>query len=363
MTKIKKIKYIFSKLNFLEKCFLDLFLLYRNILHWNISKIIIFLYTILLAIVSVIPFFVIYLISTFFTWDSFLLFLNNVIYWVWFTGLYENIMYLLISIIFIIFFFYSNILLIDINNTYLKYNKKPFKWKHIEFSKKIFFNYIRIINYFKLTILNIMILLLPIVWFFIIIALLYFWFWSTEWVNNLLLWWELNSFSIISLIVLTISWIIFFILLYRLLFSYFIFTDSKYYDAKQDVYYYIKKWFKKTKWKLQFVKLTSIFILLAVIFLPISFLENKLLKTSKDINMYQSLSSFSDDKIEQLPNTTQYYIQWLKLQYWGFSDDKILLKKNMNNLWIILYNIFNFILLYGIFTMILTSFYRRNLLK
>jgi hypothetical protein len=53
-----------NKKGVLKQTFADIFLLYKNFFHWNISKLIFFLYGTLLGFISILPFAFIYYIYT-----------------------------------------------------------------------------------------------------------------------------------------------------------------------------------------------------------------------------------------------------------------------------------------------------------
>jgi hypothetical protein len=60
----KKISTQKTEKGVLRQTFADIFLLYKNFFHWNISKLIFFLYGTLLGIISILPFALIYYICT-----------------------------------------------------------------------------------------------------------------------------------------------------------------------------------------------------------------------------------------------------------------------------------------------------------
>jgi len=316
-----------EKKNFVLQTVLDLSLLFKSFLHWNFSKIALYLWGIILALLLSLPFFIIYNIfggmpfvdiySSLLSWvsiNAFDWFLVNIIYLyksfsyivlLMFTFDFLNIIYLIWGIIFLISFFYPNIILIKLYNWYIEWKKYTLKELDILNIKK----YIKFLN---LTLLNLVILLVPVIVFFLLVWLLALFSGNLEQLNQLVASWSNNYFSIISFILLIACSLSLVYLVFRIIFSYFVLSID--FDPKRSVFSYIKEWFKKSKWFIVFVKMLSLAALFTVFILPFKYL-------------------------------------WFIIS----------LNWTVVNLFTIIFSIFAFIVLYGLFIMVLTSFYKREL--
>jgi len=346
--------FLWSFLNFIKNIFLDISLLYRNIIHWNISKFIIFVWSILLWLISVVP-----LIIIFFIYSS----IGNVdpgilINWLLNGNLsydiYGNIFVLLIIFIYFVVFSYSNILLFKLNESYIE-------WKKLWYKDNEYFNIKKIIKFFNLTLLNFSILLLPILWFVIAMLCLFLYTGGIEEVNAVLYSWINNYFSILSLIFLIFSWLTFFYLYYRLIFSYLVFADTKYYESTKNVFSYVKEWFNKTKRIVNLFKFLLIFFLVILFTLPIHYVWALIDIKWEKLDDYMYYSTLTSEQMQEYYPTEVNRYERLKNEYGWLSNEVIDNKIRQNYIHLILFTVFDFIFLYWLFLMIISSFYRREL--
>ena len=261
----------FFNFSFIKNSFLDVSLLYRNLLSWNISKILIFSYSVVLWFLSTLPFILIFFIYTLFNDTSFLSILNIFFTWELTSNFFLNIIYSLIVFTFVVMFSYSNIMLMKVKKTY-------FKWEKIEYKDKDkeYLNYKKIVRYFVLSILNILILLVPVAIFIALMWILYFvagWF---ENIQLLLASWFNNYFSITSLLLFTITSVSLIYLSYRIIFSYLILSEETIKSDKTCVVSYIKESFLKTKWIKNFLKFWLLITIFTVILVPLGLVWNSL---------------------------------------------------------------------------------------
>jgi len=366
------------KFQYIKNWFLDICLLYKNFLQWFISKILIYFWWVLIWLLLSIPFLVLYSIfwgqslsviySNFFNWFSInsadSLFVN-ILY------LYESIWYLILLILsldfvgilfilwwflFVIIFLYTNILLINFNNNILDKQK-------IIYKNKEYLNYKKVLKFCYLTFINIFILLLPVLFFWILIWILYLFSWDMNNIRELAEKSFLNYFSIISLLIFIISLILLVYLFYRIIFSYFIFIDSTYNHEKANVFSYIKESFLITKKIKNFFKFITLFIIFWILLLPLEliwvYIKNNLIVLTE----YTSFVKLSEEQKDKISSDRLYYYQWLEEDFKWLTDFEIQKKLSTYQIWEVLYSIFSFIFIYWIYLMLCTWFYRRELKK
>lgn len=314
---------------FIKNIFLDFITLFKNFIHWNISKIVIYIWSIIFWLLLSLPFLIIYNIF----WDvSFLDIYKSLLVNISINPIepfYFNIAYLyqlcwtlllllanldfLLSlyivawILFILSFLYSNFLLIRLYLSYLNWDKMHIK-------NNDYFNYKKILKFFSITIVNMLILFIP--------ALIYgllFWIMAlivgdVSELNELVTSWPLNYFSVITFILLFIFILFTIYTFYRIIFSYFILSDDKYYKIDKSSFSYIRDSLNKTKWLKWFFKFTIIFIIFYILLVLIK------------------------------------YISFLLITIWG-----------TNNSVMLFFLMFYFLLLWNSFLMLITSFYKREL--
>ncbi len=316
-----------EKNNFILNMFSDLFLLFKSLIHWNLKKIVIYLGWILLWLALSFPFFLIYKIL----WEvSFLDIYRNLLAWISINTFdsfiinlvylykslayiivlsltldFTNILFLVWGLFFIFSLFYSSFLLIKLSNWYLNWEKISFKWLD-------FFNLKKIIKFFNLTLLNLLILVIPAIIFLILTWILVLFSGNISDLNILVSWWSNNYFTILSFIFLIFSILLLIYLFFRIIFSYFILSEEN--EEWKSVFKYIKESFHLTKWYLKFFKLIALLSIVFILMLPLKYIWFLL------ISNWTSISVFN-----------------------------------------ILFSLWTFVFIYGILIMIFTSFYKREL--
>lgn len=337
---------------FIKNTFLDVFLLYKNFLNWNLNKFVIYIWSFLFAFLVSLPFLILMFWVSYLFWVDVKMLFSNLLNNELTSNNYINISFFLITFIFFIANFYKYILLNKINFDYLN-------WEKPKILKNYYFDFKIIKKYFIVSLINLLLFLWLFLFFLVIYIILFFAFWWFEWIWQILSTWNNNFFSIISLAIFVIFIISFVYLFYRIIFSYFIFIDTEHHDKKP--FNAIKKSFEITKKFNKFIKFLVLIVLFSIFLLPsyiaISFFNNNI----SNINNYFTYKYWiQDDQKDQINQT---YIQSLELEYSKLSIEELNNLVKRNSRYILFINIINYILFFWMYTMIWTSFYKRELLK
>ncbi len=337
-------------LKLFKNIFSDVWFLYKNFFHFNLSKILIILVTILYILVLLLPIFLLLLLTFYFLWIfntgfSPYLFLANWYYlWFW-------IFFIVLSFfIYIIWYSWSTILLNRLSLWYINREK-------LSLSKNYYFDFKLFWTYFKLSFIVLLIIFSPILFWFIwsIILLIIFW-----WIQQSLAVvssWMYNWLSISLLILTIISVILFLYLSYKTLFVYVILVDKYSKNKKlKKVKYYLKKSFQFTKWFKKFYKLVLVLLVLIIFTYPVYYFESYFSSEAKNIKTFINydlfVKSWWDLKDKQLN-----YMN-LKLEYWNknittlSNDIKFYSEISM------LFYILEFLFVWWLYNMVIMSFYK-----
>ena len=335
-------------INLIKNIFGDIFMLYKNFFHFNLSKVVIYLVAILYTIILFIPFGIVF-------WILYYYLLNSG----WLYSIWANLWILIPSMLLVIIWLFILIIAFSYNYVLLtKMNLNYINWKKLKLWKNEYFNFKLFWVFFKTFFLNILILLFPFVVGFILMTILVLSFWWVLEAQKISSSWVLNSFSISSIIILIISIIWFIYLIYKTLFVTTILVDeSKWKDFKRPMYY-IKKSFKLTSGFKIFFRFVVTAILVVIISLPFSIPLNYFSYNNDRLSNYIEYKvnpdSFSENDF--------YYIEWLKNEFdW---QDLVKLSKTLNKniKYRMLLEVLNFLFIYGLFEMFIVSFYKRELL-
>ncbi len=341
-------------LSYIKNSFLDVFLLYKNLIHWNFSKLLILLWSILLWFLSTTPFILIFLVYSLFSDVKINMLILWMFNWALLPDFFWNFILILIIVFYFIIFSYSNILLINLNNSYLDWNKLAYK-------KNKYFKIKKVYNYFKLSFLNFLILLIPVLIFTILITILVLISGGTNEILSLVSSWMFNYFTILSFLFFILGFISIIYLYYRIVFSYFVFSDKSYEVKKPWVFIYIKESFSKTKKIKGFFKFLSIISIFLVLVLPMKYFWAVLENNVKMIRDYSLYNKLTEDQKQSIPLKELDYFEWLDLQFKWYTDSKLDNEYKKNNIFVILFTVFNFLFIFWLFVMIHTSFYKREL--
>jgi len=266
--------------------FWDIKLVYKNFVHWNISKVLIFLSSIWLWILLSLPFFIIAVIIAYLdpiNWKEVLYPLTSwttIPMWLY-MSFFQNIWFFILEIvlfilaIWMIYFWYSykTLLFSKLNLSYINWEKLPYK-------ENDYFNFKLIWAYFWVLWWGGLILFIPIIVFLVLFWILVF---SLGWINsvvNLTNWW-INTFTVLSLILFIITTISFIYLSYKITFSFINIVDSKRFPKiEKNTRVYIKDSFK-ISWGIKILKFILMLLILWLILLPFNYLRDVII-----VNIY-----------------------------------------------------------------------------
>jgi len=350
----KDFKEFFNTILYLFK---DISFLYKNFFHWNISKLIIKIYSFFLWISFSFPFIVFLIIIAFIDPINWLDIISGLasdktmwIKIIWtllvhpFFVTFEIFIFVLFFISFIFWYSYSIFLETNLYNEYINKNK-------LGYLKNYYFN-LSIIKQYTL-------ILLRILWYlFLYFSILICWFILFYiLINNISNTFFYTLVLKIKDIFLFSFFILFFYILYRIIFSYIIYIDSKK-DKKAS--FYIKKSIKLTKPKKVLFKFVGGLFLLFLLILPFAFIKTNIDTNVKNIKLYLWYKYWVSKLIDE---NDLYKYNILKATYENTSDKDLKNELRRNYYYSILYTIFSFLVLDGLFTMFIVSFYRRNYKK
>ncbi|MDD3646278.1 MAG: hypothetical protein PHH06_02610 [Candidatus Gracilibacteria bacterium] len=331
----------------IKSIFLDILELYKNFLHFNISKILIYLVSLLIALVLALPFLIIGFI-----------YLSNNDYSINIYDLLANQFLLVVGsilgLVFLFFvsagYYYSFLLLNNLNLNYIERKK-------LDFTKNYYFNFKMFGNYIKLFFYNFLILLSPVVLFTIGFFVLIIIFGGYDASLNAVLAGASNSFSVSLVIWLIICSLIFFYLSFRLLFSYVIFVQESKGTKFKKASYYIKESFNKTKNASKIFKFLIIGILVYIITLPIYLPEGYFALKLERVTDYMTIKY--NEVSENQYNL--YYAQDLELEFSKSTEEELYGDYNFYKNLVIIFSILEFLFINGLFNMMIVSFYKREL--
>lgn len=335
----------------------DIIYLYKNFLHWNISKLLISLWSILLGFIVVIPLFIIIIVIWFLdpiAWTeliSFILSWSDISYnIVWEIAMHP---YWLVCMIFLVvvgmFLFllassYSLLLQANLSLHYLK--GKPLKYKkNLYTSRKYISTFMSLISW------NIMYLLAPIVIWVWVVFFMYLFF------NIWFIWFKALSFFIATATVILLIAIIY--LVYRIIFGYVLLARDSKKKKLNTAKGYVQESIKLTQGK-NFWKFLFISIAYTVVLLPFTSFDWYLETESvylKDTIVY---NSGLVDNLE--PEQIQYY-EYITAEYSHLSDEEISSKIDSFYMLRVILFFLTYFLFSGLFIYIITSFYIRVLTK
>jgi hypothetical protein len=338
----------------IKNVFSDVALLYKNFIHWNISKFLFILYWFLLSFISILPFLLIYYIYIKIFWWDFSIFWDSIKRNIF---LEESTFWYIIhfltwflSRISLAFYF---ILVIKLNNSYLQWKKQSiFKWNFFNF--KLFWKYI------LLTLLIALILFVSIISFILILFLTIRIFW---WIDTVFTFTSsstpIDFWTIFSSFLFIILLLILFYLFYRTVFSYFLLVE----EPKKWVLKLLKESFKKTKWFNKLLSFLTMFCIIWILYLPFHITWNYLSDKYSQLEYYYSkyLPLWEQER-EGLKQWvwSNYHINLESIFAWE-TLEKIGILKNRHFIFLILFQIFKFLVVDWVFLMWFNSFYLHKL--
>ncbi len=332
----------------IKNMFFDIIFLYKNFIHWNFSKIIIYIYSFVISILLVLPLVFIYFIISIIAGEPFNLYLSGLFTWV-FTPWIGLIFHILTFVFFSLFFVLStNFLLINLNLNYIEWKKLPIK-------DNIYFYYKSFFKFFVYSLIFVWVTLIPIILFFVSIFILLFLFWGLDTVFAMVNSGPVNSFSILSLILAIIFLIILFYVAYRIIFWFFILLD----DKSQSIIWALKNSFEDTKWVNKLFSTMIVFLLFGLFFMPFNYFSLTINWEYWDLQNYSNFINATEEEKAALLSRNEYYYQSLNIEYSNLTqEDFNSLQQNYYYLSLV-YSIIEFLIIYGFVSMLLTSIYVR----
>jgi hypothetical protein len=343
---------------FIKNVFLDIVYLYKNFLHWNISKVLIFLWAIVLWLLAMLPFVIVIFIYGSFTDIEFMDLSFQIISNSTWSDWVVNILLYFTKIFFVIAYLYGYVLLVHLNLSYLKK-------KNIPYFSNYYFDVSRIKKYISISFFHFLAFLIPLLLFLVLILILVLIVWvddSKSFIIESSMTWNSNIFTLLSFWTFIISALLFLYILYRICFSYFIFIeDTK--NSKKAIEY-IKKSISLTKWCKSLLRFIVVLLIILPFAIGFKFTWGYLEHETSTLNNYLAVKDITLEEEEYLKTTPQYaYYQSLVIKYSDLSESELKSKSTKNDISFFLFNIFSFIFIYWVFIMILSSFYKRELLK
>lgn len=335
----------------------DVIYLYKNFIHWNISKILISLWAMILWFIIVAPIFVVAIVIWFIdpiNWSeliSFVLTGSDVSYSiVWEVAMHP---YWLVSMIFLsvswLFLFllassYSSLLQANLALHYLKEKKLKYK-------KNLYTSRHHILVFMSIICWNIMYLLAPVIIWVWVVFFMYLFF-NIGFVS-------FEGLSLLIAIATVILIIAIVYLVYRIIFGYILLAK----DSKKKKLHpgrsYVQESIKITQWS-SFWKFLFISIIYSLLLMPFTSFDAHLERESLYLKDTMIYNSWLVDNIE--PEQIQYY-EYITAEYSHLTDDEILNKiQSFYTLRIVLFFL-SYLVFSGLFIYVVTSFYVRVLSK
>jgi hypothetical protein len=329
--------YSYKERELIKTILQDVIFLYKNFVHWNISKIFIWAFAWWLAIIISIPFFILFLIVLYYS-NIGLSFLTTPWILINFPFLVTTFLFYIASLLFWIS--YYKVTLINLN---LKYED----WEKIGYMKNIYFDFEKILKYFKLLLWMLFYVVLPMIIFVVLFTLFYLMFLlmlkDPQLVVN-------STFSIISLFLLIISSWFTFYMMYRVSFSPILLCDD---DEDHSAKFYVLKSVEITKWFHIFAKFISVMVVFILPMLPFIYMWNSLEKERRDIYNYLEYNDKSKKN-----KISDWDYQNLYMTYSDKSEQELEDILNKNGKLNFLYYILSFLFMYWVIEMVRVSFYK-----
>lgn len=348
-----------DKKKLIKNIFSDILFLYKNFIHWNLSKICINIASFLLGIVLALPFFLLLLFLMWIdplVWSDLLIdgggFSPNFnIADISYNGYFFMFLEILLVLVWIGVFFlgnyYKSILTLYLNKYYLKREKLDIK-KNLYLKKDVFFKYVKILSWQWLY------LLIPFLFLLAGIILIKLIFVGDKMLSFSL--YEMTPFSILALIVFLGFIFLLVFLVYRLFFTSIIFVDWLGWKEEKSAKDIVKASFHFTKSFDTFFSLVISFVLFWALLFPFVSASTYLEKEETSLKTYFSLLTKQvkeEITLEELEKLENY-----ELSYDGENLDTLMKKmESIKNKEMFL-AIFIFLVFGGYMDMVFYSFYR-----
>ena len=342
-------------LSLIKITFNSLFFIYKNIFHWILSKILIVLSTFIMWILVALPFVLLAILIIYLsplTLSNFLIWVENILsefllnkWW----ALIVGILFIFSVLFFLITINYKRVLLAKLNFSYIK-------WEKLNFLQNEYFNIKLISKNIKISLFILLWILLITILFGIFWIILVLFFWWLDNINNIMAINWINAFSIISLILTIFYSLVILYFLYRTYFSLYIILE----DDKKTAFKAIKKSIKKTRKIKKMFKFILIFLLFSVLLLPINYVGQYIDFDSKKLEYYINIKNKTILK-QELTDKENVDYTFLDNEFWKYNNKELIEKYNKNSIINTIYFVLHFLLIFGIFDLVLANFYKREI--
>lgn len=355
-----------STLKLLKAVSFDVLKLYKNFVHWNISKIVISVVTIILWFVMALPF-IFVLVVLYFSFnlsvylDSIQVNMISLYTFLWQRPVlfFVFMLFVLLAWLTMLFWYsYKKVLLTKLNLAYINWEKLSYKNKSY-FDFKLIWKYIWVISWVSLFVA------IPILVFLVIFFVLFFSFWWSEWVQSMIASSRFNPFTVLSFLLFVVCLIAFVYISYRLFFAVVFLSDEKMYNESKKAFDYLKESSHYTKSFNTFSRFILTLLLVFIIIFPLWTLSDYFSKSLNDVRIYKDYLSLTEEqkKVVDENTSSSYYINKLKLDYGNFSESGLNSAENTYFYLTYIFIVINFLLVFWLLEMAVVSFYKNEILN
>ena len=342
-----------------RKILYDIFTVYKNFLHWNLSKICINIWWFLVGVILALPFFLLIVFIALIDpipWGNFLVYHMQ-----WISPLWEVLEYAgrytfsfvivtcLMIITWVMFFIwnaYSHVLYIRLYNSYIDKDKLP-----LPIRDNIYFSIVHIHRFVTIALWTFLVLLIP-----TIIILLFVWILIVFFNEGFI---DLTIFSLYLFILTLISIFIFSYVIYRIFFAYILMSlDSGKRVAETTARSYIQKSFLITAWWKKYLKFLFILCVAFLVLYPFTMIHNTLDNDTTRLQQtiqYRTLAIADPDKAQESD------LRYVAQDYMHLDDETLFANYRGVRLLTFMLSFVSFFILSWLYTMVFFSFYRRVL--
>lgn len=335
----------------------DVLILYKNFIHWNISKVLIAFCSFLLGVLLAIPFFLVAFVVSLLgpiDWGELIgnLALGQSVWYEVLGSFLDSPVYVAISAVFVILGVIAMILWMNYNmllhtNLYMSYakGKKLPYFSNLYFHRTMFCYYTKV--FFRVLGYVLTPWIIFIVFFVALYALHYVWFLG-EWV-----------LVVLSLIAFVFCVLAFLYISFRFAFVYMVMLDKKDILKFDNISKVLQKSREITRWWI-ILPFLWVVLLFTIVFSPFHMVETYLHTNQEEAKQYLSYKTWQTKILSQ---EAQLDYQFLQEQFSGKTDNEIISKI----IWLwrgeLVFAIVSFLILQWVFQMLLVSFYMHFLVK
>lgn len=330
----------------------DIVFLYKNFIHWNISKLLILLGAFVVWVLLSLPFFILMWVLTLIDpidWSS--LFASDInIYmsiaqYIAIHPFYILAEFILFVIGIALLFLWMSYSIILESNLYLHYFKK----EKLAFKSNHYFDASKVYTYFGILGWIVLYLLLPL-FVLVVIFLVLFLAFKFLFLPEVIL-------SILLFIAFVICTLWFLYLSYRLSFAYLVYMDTSHKEDIKKSKSYVKRSLALTSGKV-FFKFLWVMIIFMILLAPLNILGSNI---EGNINEIRNYFWYKSGQIQIVDESDQFQYEYLQWVFSDNSDDELI--SDLQTLYVqqVIYTFLFFVFFSWVLTMIMVSFYKRAL--